>query len=137
MKSSFLKIKPLTLSTYTLPHMDKKGAKLRRNYFVFYFYKQALDLEHLFEEFVRCASPVKDGTGPGLAICQKIIAHHQGTIELLTHHQYSSLFRRTHCSESTVIRAGFPIDSRIAYKLFSKKSASLMGSPHETVKIVR
>jgi len=49
--------------------------------------------EHVFDEFIRGTSSVKDSTGLGLAICKKIIALHQGTIELETNDRYTTLFR--------------------------------------------
>lgn len=49
--------------------------------------------EHVFEEFIRGTTSVKDSTGLGLAICKKIIALHQGTIELVTNDRYSTLFK--------------------------------------------
>ncbi|WP_159881623.1 HAMP domain-containing sensor histidine kinase [Paenibacillus puerhi] len=49
--------------------------------------------DHIFDEFVRGHSGVKDNTGLGLAICKKIITLHQGTIELLEDPSYSTLFR--------------------------------------------
>ncbi|AFH61726.1 HAMP domain-containing sensor histidine kinase [Paenibacillus caseinilyticus] len=49
--------------------------------------------DRLFDEFIRPAGPGKDGTGLGLAICQKIIALHEGTIELEAHADYATLFR--------------------------------------------
>lgn len=49
--------------------------------------------EHIFEEFIRGDSPIKDSTGLGLAICKKIITLHQGSIELEKDQRYSTLFR--------------------------------------------
>lgn len=51
--------------------------------------------EDLFMEFVRGTSAYKDGTGLGLAICRKIIARHQGSIELVASAKYSTLFHIT------------------------------------------
>lgn len=51
--------------------------------------------EHIFEEFIRGDSPIKDSTGLGLAICKKIITLHEGTIELTQDQRYSTLFQIT------------------------------------------
>lgn len=41
MNSSSLKVKPLTLSVYILPHMDKKGFDLKKIIFLIFIHKQS------------------------------------------------------------------------------------------------